>query len=105
MRSLHYLPTTETKENYWRNGPHTDISVLTLLFQREGEAGLEILPGRQAVGEYGMSEQDKWSAVPAKQGPIVCNIGDMMSKLSLRLSLFSEELLGLMHTRRLSVLV
>lgn len=49
MRTLHYLPSDGTKKDYWRNGPHADLSLLTLLFQREGEAGLEICPGREAL--------------------------------------------------------
>lgn len=76
MRQLHYLPKEATTTPYWRNGSHTDISILTLLFQREGEDGLQICPGREAFTDFGMG--DSWTAVPARQGPIVCNIGDMM---------------------------
>ncbi|EIM91215.1 Clavaminate synthase-like protein [Stereum hirsutum FP-91666 SS1] len=76
MRTLHYLPSDGTKKDYWRNGPHADLSLLTLLFQREGEAGLEICPGREALTEYGMG--DAWTPVAAKLGPIICNIGDML---------------------------
>ncbi|KAM0752588.1 Clavaminate synthase-like protein [Meredithblackwellia eburnea MCA 4105] len=75
LRSLHYLPAPAAKTNYWRNGPHADLSIITLLFQRENEPGLEICPGREAVTDFGVG--DSWTAVPAKQGPIVINIGDM----------------------------
>ncbi|KAL3939408.1 MAG: hypothetical protein SGARI_001383, partial [Bacillariaceae sp.] len=48
LRFLHYTAqekeTTRAllKEGYWRAGPHTDWDNLTLLYQRPGQAGLEV---------------------------------------------------------------
>ncbi|WVQ86194.1 hypothetical protein IAT38_008362 [Cryptococcus sp. DSM 104549] len=76
LRLLHYLPSEDAKEGYWRAGSHTDIGVLTLLFQRDGEDGLQLCPGREASNTHATG--DVWSPVPAKTGTIVCNIGDML---------------------------
>lgn len=77
MRMIHYM-ASENAVGTWRAGTHTDVGCLTLLFQRDGEDGLEVLPGREshkasAVGNI-------FSPIPAKTGPIVVNIGDMLSK-------------------------
>ena len=76
LRSLHYMPKPATSDAYWRCGSHADMSLLSLLFQKEGQGDLQICPGREAITDFGMG--DKWTEVPAKQGPIVCNIGDML---------------------------
>jgi isopenicillin N synthase-like dioxygenase len=62
-----------------RAGKHSDIGCLTLLFQRDGQDGLEICPGKDS--SYSVkAEDDVWTPLPAKTGPIVVNIGDMLSK-------------------------
>ncbi|KAL2826775.1 iron/ascorbate family oxidoreductase [Aspergillus pseudoustus] len=79
LRLIHYPPSDENAlaaENTWRAGPHTDIGCLTLLFQRDGEDGLEICPGRESHSSFARS--DVFTAVPAETGPIVVNIGDML---------------------------
>lgn len=78
LRLLHYYDLTGTQlpSNYWRAGAHTDYDCLTLLFQRTGEDGLEVCPGREVHTSFGMGDQ--WTPVKAKTGDIVCNIGDML---------------------------
>ncbi|KAF7865741.1 hypothetical protein EAF04_005906 [Stromatinia cepivora] len=62
-------------EGEWiRAGPHVDWSFLTLLFQREGEAGLEICPGKEVQSEFGW--EDRWTKVLPREGEVVVNIGD-----------------------------
>lgn len=76
LRLIHY-PACEDAAGTWRNGSHTDIGCLTLLFQRDGEDGLEICPGREAHTSFAVG--DDFTPLPAKTGPIVVNIGDMLS--------------------------
>ena len=64
----------------WRAGAHTDFDVLTLLFQRPGEGGLEVCPGRLASNEFAYG--DTWLPVPPVAGCITCNIGDMLMRWS-----------------------
>ncbi|KAH7035964.1 leucoanthocyanidin dioxygenase [Microdochium trichocladiopsis] len=75
LRLIHY-PPSENAVGTWRAGSHTDIGCLTLLFQRDGEDGLEICPGRESYTSFGMG--DTFTPLPAKTGPIVVNIGDML---------------------------
>lgn len=82
LRLLHYH-SVEGKEfgpNFWRAGAHTDFDVLTLLFQRPGEGGLEVCPGRGAVGDFAVGST--WTPVPARGDIIVCNIGDQLMRWS-----------------------
>ena len=76
LRMIHYMPS-ENAVGTWRAGAHTDIDCLTLLFQRDGEDGLEVLPGREH--HHSKIGGGTFSPIPAKTGPIVVNIGDMMS--------------------------
>jgi len=78
LRLLHYHDITGTQfpPNYWRAGAHTDYDCLTMLFQRTGEDGLEICPGREAHTSFGTGDQ--WTPIKAQTGEIVCNIGDML---------------------------
>jgi isopenicillin N synthase-like dioxygenase len=76
LRLIHY-PASENAAGTWRAGSHTDIGCLTLLFQRDGEDGLEICPGRESHSSFAMG--DEFTPLPARTGPIVVNIGDMLS--------------------------
>ncbi|KAH8929207.1 Clavaminate synthase-like protein [Atractiella rhizophila] len=78
MRLLHYLHAEEGEgeAGEWRAGPHTDFDILTLLFQREGETGLEVCPGREVITDFAIGNE--WTPVPADQTAIVCNIGDQL---------------------------
>jgi isopenicillin N synthase-like dioxygenase len=82
MRLLHYfaLPEEPDGKTYHRAGAHTDWGFLTLLFQKEGQSGLEICPGRDVVTEFGIG--DEWTKVDAHTGDIVCNIGDLLMSWS-----------------------
>jgi len=78
LRLLHYQDVTGTQfpDDYWRAGAHTDFDLLTMLYQRTGEHGLEVCPGREAHTSFGMG--DTWTPVEPRTGEIVCNIGDML---------------------------
>ncbi|KAJ4375342.1 hypothetical protein N0V83_002428 [Neocucurbitaria cava] len=75
MRLIHYM-ASENAVGTWRAGNHTDVGCLTLLFQRDGEDGLEICPGRESHTDHAIG--DTFHPLPAKTGPIVVNIGDML---------------------------
>ncbi|KAH8690467.1 putative gibberellin 20 oxidase [Talaromyces proteolyticus] len=81
-RLLHYfaLPQESDGKVYHRAGAHADWDFLTLLFQKEGQSGLEICPGREVVTEFGIG--DTWTKIEAKTGEIVCNIGDLLMSWS-----------------------
>lgn len=75
LRALHYFPvdpSVPTPEGYYRAGAHADWDFLTLLFQRPGQSGLEICPGREALTKFGIG--DTWTKVEPTEGEIVCNM-------------------------------
>lgn len=82
LRFLHYFPTertsADTPTNSFGAGTHTDFGCLTLLFQQEGGNGLEICPGRESHTSGALG--DTFFPIAAKTGPIVVNIGDMLSR-------------------------
>lgn len=82
LRLLHYFPTPEYNDGkvWHRAGAHADWGLLTLLFQREGQTGLEICPGREAVTKFALG--DTWTKVDFEPGSIICNIGDMLMRWS-----------------------
>ena len=86
LRFLRYFslprPNDRLDKNavYHRAGAHADWDFLTLLFQRDGQTGLEICPGREAVTEFGAG--DEWTPVEPKTGEIICNIGDLLMSWS-----------------------
>jgi len=69
LRLLHYPPVPADAEGV-RAGAHEDINVITLLLGAE-EAGLQIL-----------DLDGRWIDVQPPEGAIVCNIGDMLQRLS-----------------------
>lgn len=69
LRLLHYPPVPEGVSGI-RAGAHEDINVITLLLGAE-EAGLEIL-----------TRDGNWVRVPAPEGTLICNIGDMLERQS-----------------------
>lgn len=85
-RLLHYFPTPETAspngEVYHRAGAHTDWDFLTLLFQKAGQSGLEICPGREVSTSFGCG--DVWTRVEPdpEANAIICNIGDLLMSWS-----------------------
>ncbi|KAI1192020.1 oxoglutarate/iron-dependent oxygenase [Nemania serpens] len=83
LRLLHYFPLdpeAPIPDTYYRAGAHTDWDLLTLLFQRPGESGLEICPGRGAFTEFGLG--DTWTKIEPAEGEIICNIGDLLMSWS-----------------------
>ncbi|KAL8366368.1 hypothetical protein RB595_004915 [Gaeumannomyces hyphopodioides] len=82
LRLLHYFETPKTDDGrvYHRAGAHADWGFLTLLFQRTGQSGLEICPGREAVTEHALG--DRWTRVEFEPGLVVCNIGDLLMSWS-----------------------
>lgn len=64
-RLLHYFETPELPnpdgQVYHRAGAHADWDLLTLLFQKAGQSGLEICPGREVSTSFGYG--DAWTKV------------------------------------------
>jgi isopenicillin N synthase-like dioxygenase len=78
LRLLHYYPIpfdVQNKLDYVRGGAHTDFNCLTLLYQREGQGGLQVCPGKDF-------EAPEWTTVPPQEDLITCNIGDMLMRWS-----------------------
>lgn len=78
LRLLHYYaidPAIRDQLGLWRAGAHTDFDCLTLLFQRAGQGGLELLPGKEA-------ETQAWTPITPADELITCNIGDMLMRWS-----------------------
>ena len=71
LRLLHYPPVPPDAPGV-RAGAHEDINAITLLLGAE-EAGLELL-----------DRDGRWLAVAPSKGSIVCNIGDMLQRLTNR---------------------
>ena len=69
LRLLHYPPVSEDSPHV-RAGAHEDINVITLLLGAE-EAGLEV-----------KDRDGAWIAVNPPPGALVCNIGDMLQRLT-----------------------
>jgi isopenicillin N synthase-like dioxygenase len=69
LRLLHY-PPVPTDGPHVRAGAHEDINVITLLLGAE-EAGLEVL-----------DRDGRWLAINPPPGSVVCNIGDMLQRLT-----------------------
>ena len=78
LRLLHYYPIDPALRDslgLWRAGAHTDFDCLTLLFQRAGQGGLQVLPGKE-------SEAQQWTPIEPADDIITCNIGDMLMRWS-----------------------
>ncbi len=69
LRLLHYPPVDADAPGV-RAGAHEDINVITLLLGAE-EAGLEVL-----------DRDGRWLPINAPPGAVVCNIGDMLQRLT-----------------------
>ena len=78
LRLLHYFamsPEEAQAAGLWRAGAHTDFDCLTLLFQRTGQGGLELCPGKDI-------DAPAWTPVLPDEAAITCNIGDMLMRWS-----------------------
>ncbi|KAI0408255.1 oxoglutarate/iron-dependent oxygenase [Xylaria palmicola] len=83
LRLLRYFPldlAAPVPDDYHRAGAHADWDLLTLLFQRPGENGLEFCPGREVFTAFGIG--DTWTKVEPVEGEIICNIGDLLMSWS-----------------------
>lgn len=74
LRMLHYFAIGEAADT-WRAGAHTDFDCLTLLFQRDGQGGLQVCPGREM-------DTQEWTPIEPSDDAITCNIGDMLMRWS-----------------------
>ena len=71
MRLLHYPPLAPAApDGAIRAAAHGDINTITLLLGAQ-EAGLELL-----------AKDGEWHAVPATEGALVINVGDMLERLT-----------------------
>lgn len=77
LRMLHYfgIDRKDIAPGTWRAGAHTDFDSLTLLFQKPGQGGLQLLPGKDM-------ESGAWTSVEPADGVVTCNIGDMLMRWS-----------------------
>ncbi|MEQ6899767.1 2-oxoglutarate and iron-dependent oxygenase domain-containing protein [Nocardioides sp. YIM 152588] len=90
LRLIHYYALPEElrgRPGTWRAGAHTDFDCLTLLFQRDGQGGLQVCPGREA-------DAQEWTPVTPSDDAITCNIGDMLMRWS------DDQLLSNFHRVR-----
>lgn len=75
LRALHCFaldPTSPVPDGHCRAGTHVDWDLLTLLFQKLGQSGLEIRPGRGVLTAFGA--RDTWTKIEPVAGEIVCNM-------------------------------
>jgi isopenicillin N synthase-like dioxygenase len=71
LRPIHYPPIgPEHPDGAVRSGAHGDINLITLLVG-SGEPGLQIL-----------SRKNEWIPVSTIEGVVVCNVGDMLERLT-----------------------
>src|SRR5687767_9580293 len=70
LRIIHYPPMPPEPTPSVRAGAHEDINVITLLLGAE-EPGLEVL-----------SRKGEWLAVNPPPDSLVCNVGDMLQRLT-----------------------
>lgn len=71
FRIFHYPPVDYSKTNkkYWGVGEHTDYGVLTILKQ-------------DLVGGLQVKSNNKWIDAPPIKNTFVCNIGDMLERMT-----------------------
>lgn len=71
LRPIHYPPIgPDAPDGAVRSGAHGDINLITLLVG-SGEPGLQIL-----------SRKGEWIPVSTIEGVVVCNVGDMLERLT-----------------------
>ena len=70
LRILHYPPVLDGELPNLRAAAHEDINLLTLLAGSEQD-GLEVL-----------SKQGEWVPINMIEGTIICNVGDMLQRLT-----------------------
>ena len=70
LRVIHYPPMPPEPTESVRAGAHEDINVITLLLGAE-EPGLQVL-----------SRKGEWLPINPPPGSLVCNVGDMLQRLT-----------------------
>ncbi len=70
LRVIHYPPLPPEPTPSVRAGAHEDINVITLLLGAE-EPGLEVL-----------TRKGQWLPINPEPGSLVCNVGDMLQRLT-----------------------
>jgi isopenicillin N synthase-like dioxygenase len=70
LRAIHYPPILDGNVPNVRAGQHEDINLITLLIGASA-AGLEVL-----------SRSGEWVPITSIPGAIVCNVGDMLQRLT-----------------------
>jgi isopenicillin N synthase-like dioxygenase len=70
LRILHYPPIVDQQTPHLRAAAHEDINLMTLLVGSEQD-GLEVL-----------SRRGEWVPINMIEGTIVCNVGDMLQRLT-----------------------
>jgi isopenicillin N synthase-like dioxygenase len=70
LRVIHYPPLPPEPTESVRAGAHEDINVITLLLGAE-EPGLQVL-----------SRKGEWLPINPPAGSLVCNVGDMLQRLT-----------------------
>jgi isopenicillin N synthase-like dioxygenase len=80
FRIFHYPPSPPQTRD-WGVGEHTDYGLVTLLAQ-DDSGGLQIAaPAGDEPGD-GPGDADCWIDAPPIPGTLVCNIGDMLDRLT-----------------------
>ena len=69
FRIFNYPPAAETADMHWGVGEHTDYGLLTILLQ-DDTGGLQV------------KSRSGWIDAPPIPGSFVCNIGDMLDRLT-----------------------
>jgi isopenicillin N synthase-like dioxygenase len=69
FRIFRYPPHPDDADDRWGVGEHSDYGLLTLL-AHDGKEGLEVKIG------------DQWIAAPSDPSLIICNLGDMLDRLT-----------------------
>lgn len=69
FRMFHYPAVAANDETPWGVGEHTDYGLLTLLKQDD-------------VGGLQVKHRGVWTSVPVVPGAFVCNIGDMLDRMT-----------------------
>ena len=69
FRMFHYPALPKAEQEVWGVGEHTDYGLLTILYQDSG-GGLEL------------KTRDGWVEIPPQPGALVCNLGDMLERMT-----------------------
>jgi isopenicillin N synthase-like dioxygenase len=80
FRIFHYPPSPPRTQD-WGVGEHTDYGLVTLLAQ-DDSGGLQVaVPAENGPGN-GPGNEHRWIDAPPLPGSLVCNIGDMLDRLT-----------------------